>query len=90
MASEAEKTEEQIERERAAVEAMRNAKANMTASLDRIATLETALKAAKTHILALKGHVGPGSYTYPTDSSRVRCVDYADNAVAGINKVLGA
>lgn len=52
------KTEAQIEREKQAVMAMTNAKANMTEALSRIQTLETALKASNEHLGRLKYFVG--------------------------------
>lgn len=83
-----EKTEDQIARERASVEAMRNAKANMTTVLDRVATLERALDSAKGTIATLKGYIAPGVYTYPVSGSSRKCTDIADDAIAAIAKVL--
>lgn len=40
------KTDDQIAKEKAAVEAMRNARSNMAAVLDRVSTLEKALRDA--------------------------------------------
>lgn len=83
------KTDEQIERERAAVAAMSNAKANMTAALDRIQTLERALASAKSSISTLKGYIAPNSYQYPAGGPAKTCVSYADDAIAAIAKVIG-
>lgn len=81
------KTEEKIAQERAAVEAMRNAKSNMTAALDRIATLERALDRAKISLSLCKGYVGPNVYIW-TDNNRQTCHSEIEAAVADIAKVL--
>jgi hypothetical protein len=83
-----EKTEDQIARERASVDAMRNAKANMTTVLARVETLEQALSSAKGTIGALKGFIAPGAYTYPISGNSRKCTDIADDAIAAIAKVL--
>lgn len=83
-----EKTEQQIEKEKRAVAAMANAKSNMTAALDRIKTLETALRNASVTISTLKGYIAPNVYTYPTQGNSRRCTDHADMAIAEIAKVL--
>lgn len=59
-----EKTEEQIAKDRAAVEAMRNAKANMDTALGRIADLERALSEAALHIKRIKDYVPAAAYSY--------------------------
>lgn len=59
-----EKTEEQIAKEKAAVDAMRNARANMDAALCRIVTLEHALRAARDNLGRTKTFIGPGVYVY--------------------------
>lgn len=56
--------EEKMAREKAAVDSMRNAKANMDQALDRIATLERALSAAADRISRFKGYVGSHVYVY--------------------------
>lgn len=63
-----EKTEEQIAKERASVEAMRNAKANMDAALSRISTLETALTSCVKALRETKGFISPNVYTYPVQN----------------------
>lgn len=83
-----EKTEAQIEKEKQAVAAMANAKSNMTAALDRIKTLETALRNASGTISTLKGYIAPNVYTYPVQGNSRRCTDHADAAIAEIAKVL--
>lgn len=83
-----EKTEEQIGRERAAVEAMKSAKSNMTMALERIATLERALSAAQSSISTLKSYIAPSAYTYPVSGNSRKCTDIADDAMAAIAKVL--
>lgn len=85
-----EKTDEQIAKEREAVAAMTNAKANMTNALDRIVTLERALYDAKSNISTLKGYIPPAVYTYSTGQNAPKtCVSVADDAIAAIAKVLG-
>lgn len=84
-----EKSDEQIAKEREAVAAMTNAKANMTNALDRIATLERALNSAKSNISTLKGFIAPTTYTYPSQGNPRTCVSVADDAIAAIAKVLG-
>lgn len=83
------KTEEQIARERAAIDAMKNAKSNMTVALDRIATLESALRNASGTIGTLSRYIGPDCYTYPNGSDRRTCKSVADDAIASIAKVIG-
>lgn len=82
------KTEEQIARERASVDAMKNAKANMASVLDRISTLERALSMASMRIGTLKSFIAPGAYVYPSNSTPKKCLDVADEALAEIAKVL--
>jgi hypothetical protein len=82
------KTEDQIARERASVEAMKNAKANMATVLDRVETLERALRNASGTIGTLKGFIAPCSYQYPVNGKAVKCTELADDAVAAIAKVL--
>lgn len=84
------KTDEQIAKERAAVDAMKNAKANMDAALQRIETLERALKSAGSSIVTLKSYIAPSAYQYPLNGKAVKCTDMADEAVAAITKVLTA
>lgn len=59
------KSELQIAKEREAVDAMRNAKANMGAVLDRVGTLELALKAALDGLKRAKAYIAPTVYAYP-------------------------
>lgn len=56
------KTDEQIEKEKQAVAAMRNARANMDAALERISRLETVARNAKAAIQILKSHTGASSH----------------------------
>lgn len=83
-----EKTEDLIARERAAVEAMKNAKSNMATVLARVETLERALDCAKGTMSTLKGYIAPGAYTYPVGGNSRKCADIADDAIAAIAKVL--
>ena len=83
------KTEEQVAKDRAAIEAMRNAKANMDTALSRIDSLERALDGARSNISRLKTYISPGVYTYPTGSANITCHVAADEMMAAITKVLG-
>jgi len=85
------KTEAQIDREKAAVAAMTNAKSNMNDVLARVATLERALTNAQSAISRLKRHVGSESQmNWYAGSSEVRglVTKYADEQIADIAKVL--
>ena len=81
-------TEEKIARDKAAVEAMRNAKSNMDAALTRIATLESALGTARDNLRLTKDYIGRGAYTYPGNVSRT-CHDAIDEMIAKAAKALG-
>lgn len=84
------RTEEQIARDKAAVDAMRNAKSNMDAALVRITTLESALKYARDNLTNTKQWVSASVYTY-TGSGRDQKSVHAviDDAVAHATKALG-
>lgn len=82
-----EKTEAQIEREKQAVAAMANARSNMTASLERIKTLENALFRASNTLSALTNHVGPYSII-EHGSNRRQVRDFIADEKAEIAKVL--
>lgn len=82
-----EKTEEQIARERAAVDAMRNAKANMDAALARIASLEEGLKTARHDLTRVKDYVGRSAYVY---GGQQTAHDSIDDMIARATKALGA
>lgn len=84
------RTEEQIARDKAAVDAMRNAKSNMDAALARITTLEGALKYARDNLTAAKQWVSPNCYTYTGSGRDQRTVHaFVDEAVAHATKALG-
>lgn len=80
--------EERAAANKAAVDAMKNAKANMGTVLERVDTLERALRVAGQNIASLKSYVAPGAYTYPISGNSKKAVDLFDDAVAAINKVL--
>ena len=82
-----EKTDDQIARERASVEAMKNAKANMATVLDRVTTLERVLADASNTMRQLKTYIAPEAYTYPTGTPR-KCTELADDGMAAIARVL--
>ena len=83
------KTEEQLARERAAVASMSSAKANMENALNRIQSLEAALRSASRSITTLKGFIAPQVYTYSVNGNSRTCTAVADDAIAEIAKVLG-
>ena len=70
-----EKTEEQIAKEREAVEAMKNAKANMDKALSRIETLTGVLKNAYSDMASVKKWVPADSYSYNAQKSRQSEID---------------
>lgn len=81
-------TEEKIARDKAAVDAMRNAKSNMDYALARISTLESALNNARDAIRQAKGYIAAGVYTYPGQhQSTVH--DRLDAYIAAADKALG-
>jgi multidrug resistance efflux pump len=82
------KTEDKLAQERAAVEAMRNAKSNMASALARVETLESTLRNAQASISRLKGYIAPNVYTYPVSGNSKACTTEADDAIAMIAKVL--
>ena len=83
------KTEEQVAKDKAAVEAMRNAKANMDTALGRIAGLENALSRAIEDLKRAKRDISPGVYCYP-DGGRNQQTVHAriDAEIASHAKVL--
>jgi hypothetical protein len=87
----ADKTEEQIAKEREAIDAMRNAKANMTTALDRIATLERGLQDAVSALARAKTYVGPSCYVYYTQGgpTNVSCHADIDKSIATARQKLG-
>lgn len=84
-----EKTEEQIARDKAAVEAMRNAKSNMDTALSRIAALESALAYARDNLVRTKGYIGAANYTYPSSGNAKTVHATIDDMVAHATKALG-
>jgi hypothetical protein len=56
--------EERVLKEKAAVEAMRNAKANMTEALARIETLERTLHSAISYTKGLQDYIPRNCYPY--------------------------
>lgn len=85
------KTEAQIDREKAAVSAMTNAKSNMDAVLSRVVTLERMLIHASRTISQLKRHAGAESQMQWHDGRTDRrdlVSKYADEQIAQIAQVL--
>lgn len=85
----AEATEEKIARDKAAVDAMRNAKSNMDAALARITTLEQALAYARDNLVRTKQYIGAPNYTYPASGNAVTVHASIDAMVAHATKALG-
>ena len=86
MADAPQKSDEQIAKEKAAVEAMKNAKANMDAALARISDLEYALHQSIEWIKRFKGYTPSAAYTYGGQKTIHAEID---EAVAAILKRLG-
>lgn len=82
------KTETQIEKEKQAVASMANAKSNMTTALDRILTLERALRAADSAFSSLSHHVGPHSKLEDSGGRHILVTDFITLQRQGITKVL--
>lgn len=83
------KTEAQIEREKAAVASMKNAKSNMDEVLARVATLERMLGNASRTISQLKRHIGSESIMMWHDGRQERrdlVTKFADEQIAEIAK----
>lgn len=79
-------TEEDIARQKAAIDAMGNAKKHMSVALDRIAFLETALKNAADALARMKQFIGSGCYPY---ESRKTLHQVIDDEVAEARRKLG-
>lgn len=62
------KTDEQVAKEKASVDAMRNARSNMATVLDRVAGLENALRAAAVELDNAAKHM-PNAYGYESPKS---------------------
>lgn len=80
------KTEDQVMRDKAAVEAMRHAKANMTQVLDRIDALERALRMATERMRNLKPNIPANAYPY---KGEVSIHAQIDGYIADALKALG-
>ena len=80
------KTEEQIAREKAAVDAMRNSRAHMNEAISRIETLESAVRSAAYALKEAKGFTPATAYIYGGQKS---VHDKIDEAIAAANKALG-
>lgn len=82
------KTEEQIAKDKAAVDAMKNAKANMDATLSRVSALENALGRAINDLRRAKQDISPNVYCYPSDNNRTTVHSRIDAEIALLAKVL--
>ena len=83
------KTEEQIAADKAALDAMRNARAHMDTALNRVATLERALIDAREALRGAKKFISDEVYRYPVGSERQSCHAWIDEAVCRATKALG-
>jgi hypothetical protein len=81
--------EDKAARDKAAIEAMRNAKSNMSSALDRVSILERALSDAISALRTAKEDISPKVYTYPFSSSERQTVHARiDASIANLSKVL--
>lgn len=80
------KTDEQVAKEKAAVDAMRNARGNMATVLDRVGSLEGALRDAVTQLEAAAKHMPIDAYRY---ESRQTLKEFYNEQAAKARKVLG-
>lgn len=69
-----EKSEEQIVREKKAVDQLRGAKSAMEQALDRINDLERVLKRAREHLVECKRYISPEVYTYREGATKQETV----------------
>lgn len=89
MTNTTEKTEEQIARDKSAVDAMRNAKSNMDAALARITDLERSLAYSVTYLSAAKGYISSNVYCYLTGGTQQSVHQRIDAEIAQLRKTLG-
>jgi hypothetical protein len=82
------KTEEQLAKEKASVDAMKNAKANMDAALSRISSLELALMRATESLIRAKANIGSNVYCYPSGGAAKLVHQRIDEEIADLRKVL--
>lgn len=82
------KTEEQIAKEKASVDAMKNAKSNMDAAISRIPSLELALDRAMNDLRRAKGDIGANVYCYPSGGAAKKVHERIDDEIAALRKVL--
>jgi phage-related tail protein len=81
--------EERAAANKAAVDAMKNAKANMGIALERIAALESALGSALSALRQAKDDISPRVYAYKADNQNQQTVHARiDAQIASLSKVL--
>lgn len=81
--------EERIAANKAAIEAMKNAKANMGTAIDRIVQLERALGEAISGLRQAKDYISSNVYAYKLDNQNQQTVHARiDAQIASISKVL--
>jgi hypothetical protein len=81
--------DEKVARDKAAVDAMRNAKSNMDAALARITTLEQALTYARDNLGRTKQYIGASNYVWSGSNERQSVHDAIDQMVSHATKALG-
>lgn len=85
----ADKTEEQIAAEKAAVASLRGAKANIETVLARCVTLENALRVAGENLRHAKNYVGERAYIYGTNGPTKAIRDHLEDQAQAALKLVG-
>lgn len=80
--------EQRVAKDKAAIEAMKNAKANMGVAINRIETLESALRMARLRLKDTKEHIGRNSYAYTSSGPQKTVHDVIDEQLAAIDSVI--
>lgn len=85
-----EKSEEQVAKEKAAVDSLRNVRANMATAFERIETLERALRTAIDHMNEHLKWVSPSVYGFEGGSGNGKsCQSIIRDHIAAAAKVVG-
>lgn len=79
--------EQKVARDKEAIDAMKNAKANMATAISRIEALEKALSDAVSYLRQAKGDISAAVYCYPSDRART-VHQRIDDQIALLGKVL--
>lgn len=80
--------EQKVAKEKAAIDAMKNAKSNMATAISRIETLEMALQSARDRLSKTKGYIGPDCYAWSANGSQRRVHEVINDQLADIDKIL--